>query len=250
MFVTKFVGQATLAAGILLSASCATQAEDYSKEDIESIVREYILENPEIIAEAIYVLQDRAEKEKAAQAAQALGAITETLNFSDLDPVGGNPDGKITIVEFFDYNCGYCKRANATLQQLAKNNSDLRIVYKEWPILSETSATAATISLAVNLTFPEQYEEFHQTLLGARSLRSEEDIWKLVDKANLDREAINANMNNEKINQHLVQTSKLAKQLGITGTPAFIVGDSVLKGAYPIEDIQAAIDQTRSQTDE
>lgn len=230
-------------AAIMLSVSCNTNAEEFSKEEIESIVKDYILENPEIISDAIMVLQQRAEAAKLQQEADALSTMQAMLTDNVLDPIGGNPEGTVTLVEFFDYNCGYCKRANPVLQELIAKNPNLRIVYKEWPILSDASGEAARIALAVNLTTPDQYEEYHDALMTSGSIRSANDAWKVVDNLELDREAIEAQLNNPDIERHLQQTSQLAQSLSITGTPAFVVGNAVLRGAYPQEAIQQAIDE-------
>jgi len=239
----------TLAIGSALSlfTACSAQAEEYSKDEIEKIVKEYILENPEIIADAIYILQDRAAQQKNNQEADALSDLNSLIYDNALDPIGGNPEGTVTIVEFFDYNCGFCKRASNTLQTLVKRNPNLKVVYKEWPILSEGSAHAARIALAVNLAFPDQYSSFHHKLLSSSSIRTENDVWKVVAKAGLDRKSIEQQLKSPRVSLHLEQVSSLAQKLGITGTPAFIVGDNVLKGAYPIEDIQKAIDMTVAQ---
>jgi protein-disulfide isomerase len=231
-----------LATSVMFATACSVQAEEMSKEAIERIVHEYILENPEIIADAIYLLQARAEEDKAKQESSALQEMQMLLTDNELDPVGGNPDGDITIVEFFDYNCGYCKRASPVLQTLVKNNPNLKVVYKEWPILSESSSTAARIALAVNLVQPEKYEELHHALLSSRSLRSDNDVWKIAESVGVDRKLVEPKLNSPEINLHIQQSTTLAQSLGITGTPAFIVGDKIMKGAYPIEQIQQAID--------
>lgn len=241
----KFIPSLILACGVTVAAALPTQAEEFSKSEIETIVRNYILENPTIISEAIYILQRQAEQERAEKESLALKSLSDALNDNPLDPVGGNPEGSVTLVEFFDYNCGYCKRSNDVLQELIEKNPNLKVVYKEWPILSEASASAASIALAVNLAFPKDYEDFHRALLNTRAIRSEADVWKVVEKLALSREKVEAQLNSVKVKQHLQQTKALAQQLGITGTPAFIIGDSVLKGAYPIEDLQRAIDRQR-----
>ena len=242
--MSHFKRLTTLAFACTLGLAAANlPAKEMTEQDVEEIVRDYILENPEIIKEAIVILQEREAMAKAEQEAEALKQLGKTLTKSELDPVGGNPKGAVTLVEFYDYNCGYCKRANGTLQALIKANPDLRVVYKEWPILTETSGIAARIALAVNLAKPEKYEALHRALLNTRSLKSEADVWKVVEKQGIDRAEVTAMLADPRIDQHLHQTQQLAQKLGITGTPAFIVGDQVLKGAYPQSDIQEAIDK-------
>lgn len=247
MKAVKLIRPVALTASLFAAAS-VIQAEEFSKSEIEEIVHQYILEHPEVIAEAIYKLQDRAEQEKAQKEAESLQKMTDMLINNPIDPVGGNTNGSITIVEFFDYNCGYCKRANDTLQALIAENPDLKVVYKEWPILSESSDKAARIALAANLAYPEKYEALHRALLDTRSLRSESDIWKAIEKLELDKAAIEAKLSDESIDQHISETSQLAQSLGITGTPAFVVGGRILKGAYPQAEIQKAIDQAREDS--
>lgn len=231
-----------IATTALVTSACSAQADDFSKEEIETIVHEYIMENPDIIADAIYLLQEQAENDKARQEAEAMKEMEGSLFNSKYDPVGGNPDGSITLVEFFDYNCGYCKRASETLLQLVENNPNLRVVYKEWPILSEGSSIAAQVALAVNLSQPEKYEAVHHAFLAARSIANAEAAWKIAESVGVDRAAAEAKYNSQEVKNHLAQSSMLAQNLGITGTPAFVVGDRILKGAYPIEQIQEAID--------
>lgn len=242
MSMSRILLSVTAFLSAFVFTACTANAADMPREEIEQIVQEYILENPEIIREAIYLLQQQAENEKAQQAAEALSGLQDSLNNNVLDPVGGNPDGSITLVEFFDYNCGYCKRVNSVVKALIKENPNLKVVYKEWPILSEASSYAARVALAVNIAAPEQYEELHRAFLSASSLRSEGDIWKVVAKVGIDRSLVESAMSAPEIDQHLEETAMLARQLDITGTPAFVVGDQILKGAYPQEQIQRAID--------
>ncbi|MDO7642868.1 MAG: DsbA family protein [Reinekea forsetii] len=243
MKTIKFCAPLLLSVGLLAATTGFSQAEEFTKDEIGSMVREYILTHPEVIYEAIDILQKEAEQQQGRQEGAALQQMGDLLFNNPVDPVGGNADGTVTLVEFFDYNCGYCKRSGTVLQTLIKQNPNLRVVYKEWPILSESSGEAAKIALAVNLAFPDQYEDFHRALLSMRSLRSANDVWTVVDKLALDRAPIEAMLTDPKVALHLQQTATLAQQLGITGTPAFVVGDVILKGAYPIEQIQQAIDQ-------
>ncbi|MBU2865321.1 DsbA family protein [Reinekea forsetii] len=235
---TKLIG--LLFIGLLWG--CGANADVRSDEEVKELVREYLLENPEVIMEALVILQEREEQAKADAAKNAMDSMQSGLTNSDLDPVGGNVDGNITLVEFFDYNCGYCKRAANTLTSLKKNNPNLRVVYKEWPILSPSSETAARVALAVNLVFPERYEELHFALMNATSLRTDNAVWAVVNKLNLDRKAIEAKLNDEAVNQHLANTMAQARALGLTGTPGFVVGTEIIRGALPESEIQKVID--------
>ncbi|MFQ3230518.1 DsbA family protein [Reinekea sp.] len=227
---------------IALLLGCGANAESRSDQEIKDLVRGYLLENPEVIMEALIILQEKEELAKAEAAQNALQDMQSGLTQSKIDPIGGNVEGELTIVEFFDYNCGYCKRASSTLASLKKKNPNLRVVYKEWPILSPSSETAARVALAVNLLFPERYEELHVAFMNSSSLSSDNAIWAVVDKLKLDRKAIESKLNDEAVNQHLANTTAQARALGLTGTPAFVVGTEVIKGALPEREIQKVID--------
>ena len=227
---------------VTLLWGCGANADVRSEQEIKDLVRSYLLENPEVIMEALIILQEKEELAKAEAAQNALKDMQSGLTNSKIDPIGGNVDGELTIVEFFDYNCGYCKRASSTLTSLKKKNPNLRVIYKEWPILAPSSETAARVSLAVNLLFPERYEELHLAFMNSSSLGSDNAIWAVVDKLKLDRKAIESNLNHEVVNQHLANTTAQARALGLSGTPAFVVGTEVIKGALPESEIQKVID--------
>ncbi|GGX49396.1 DsbA family protein [Saccharospirillum salsuginis] len=229
---------------LMALTALTVRAEEMSEQEVERIVRDYLLENPEVIVEAINVLRQREQAAEEAAASEQLSGLENELVNAERDPVGGNPDGQITLVEFFDYNCGYCKRVNSTLQALIEDNPDLRVVYKEFPILSETSMTAARASLAVNALYPEQYETFHRRLLDQRgSLQQDSQVWDAVAQLDVDVEAVKTEAGKSWVQDTISRNHQLAQQLNITGTPTFIVGDSILRGAYPQADIQDAIDK-------
>ena len=229
---------------LMTLTTLTAHAEDMTEQEVERIVRDYLLEHPEVIVEAINVLQQREKAAKEAAASEKLSALNSELVNAERDPVGGNPDGQITLIEFFDYNCGYCKRANSTLQALIEANPDLRVVYKEFPILTETSMTAARASLALNALYPEKYETFHRQLLDRRgSLQQDSEVWEAIAELDVDVEAVKTEAGKDWIKETLAKNRQLAQELDITGTPTFVVGDSVLRGAYPQKDIQEAIDK-------
>lgn len=228
---------------LLALVAVFAQAENLTEDDVNQLVRDYILEHPEIVMEAISILQEREQAAKQASENQMLAAASDQLINSANDPVGGNPDGEITLVEFFDYNCGYCKRASETVKALKEANPNLRVVYKEWPILSETSVTAARVGLAINELYPEQYSTYHDALLARPgSLRQDSEVWQVVDSLGLDRAELEEEAKAGWVQQTLASNRALAQQLNITGTPTFVVGTDILRGAFPQADIQAAID--------
>ncbi|HET8904659.1 MAG TPA: DsbA family protein [Saccharospirillum sp.] len=228
---------------LLAMVAVFAQAENLTEEDVNQLVRDYILEHPEIVMEAISILQEREQAAKQASEKEMLAAASDQLINSANDPVGGNPDGSITLVEFFDYNCGYCKRAAETVKALTEANPDLRVVYKEWPILAETSVTAARVSLAISELYPDQYQAYHDALLARPgSLQENSEVWQVVDQLGLDREELEAETKADWVQETLASNRALAQQLNITGTPTFVVGTDILRGAYPQGDIQSAID--------
>lgn len=229
---------------LMALTALTARAEDMTEQEVERIVRDYLLENPEVIVEAINVLRQREQAAEEAAASQKLSELNAELLQSERDPVGGNPNGSITLVEFFDYNCGYCKRANGTLKALIQANPDLRVVYKEFPILTETSMTAARASLALNALYPEHYETFHRQLLDRRgSLQQDSEIWEAMAALEVDVDAVKAEAEKDWVKETIARNHQLAQELNITGTPTFVVGDSILRGAYPQENIQEAIDK-------
>jgi protein-disulfide isomerase len=211
------------------------------KQEIETIVRDYLLANPEVLEEAFKILQDRRAKEEAAKQTEAVANSGDLLFNSPNQMVLGNPKGAITLVEFFDYNCGYCKRAVPDMLALIEANPDLRIVMKEFPILSEGSVEAARISVAMKDTDPEKYLAFHQELFsrpgtvnGAKALEVAKDLGLDVDK-------LKAAAGATEVSGNITEVHELAKTLGITGTPSYVIGTEVVPGALGFDALQAKV---------
>lgn len=220
-----------LAAGLLVSISNSSQADQYSaadREQIEALIRDYLLENPEVIVEAIGVYQQRQSDAEAAAAARAIDELMPALAFDDNSPIGGNPDGDVTVVEFFDYRCGYCKQVGPQVQSLIESDPGVRFVYKEWPILGPESVVAARAALASR----EQglYDAYHEALMNARTI-TEASIMEIATDVGLDIDRLTIDMQSPAIDEHLQKTRELASRLGINGTPAFVFGNELVKGA-------------------
>lgn len=218
---------------------------DEQQREVEAIIRNYLIANPEIVRDAIYELQ---RKEDAAAKVAQVTTITENSPrlFSSInDVVFGNPDGDVTLVEFFDYNCGYCRRAQADMAQLLADDPNLRVVMKEFPILGPGSVEAAQISAAVQLLAPEKYREFHDALLGepgqvdgARALAVAEDL-------GLDTEALKTESKSSNVQLIINESHELAGLLQLTGTPSYVTAREVVVGAVGVDGLKASIQKAR-----
>jgi len=216
-------------------------AQDVDRDAIEKIVREYLLENPEVIAEALTEL-DRREKE-AAEAArlQTLNDSADILFNSTRQVVLGNPEGSITLVEFFDYNCGYCKRAHGDMVKLIEENPDLKVVLKEFPVLGQGSVEAAQVAVAVNTVAPDKYAEFHEKLLLSRGQANRTSAMEAAIDVGLAEEDLLIAMKSDEAGQTIEEVYSLANRLGLTGTPSYVVGNEVVMGAVGYEQLSEKI---------
>lgn len=233
-----------IAAAVLALGITAAHAQQ-SKEDIEKIVREYILKNPEIIQEAIMELRKKQEMAEQTARSKALETHKQQIFQSKRDIVIGNPNGDVTLVEFFDYNCGYCKRSLNDIAELMKSDPKLRIVLKELPILSEGSVEAARVAVAVRMQDPSKYWAFHRALMSARGEANAAQALAAAKTAGLDVERIKKDISNPEVDATLHEVQELAKALAISGTPSFILGDALIPGALPHTQLAAAIAQVR-----
>lgn len=243
MQITKRWLFITLLIPVLAITALLARADSLTEDDVNRLVRSYILENPEIIVEAITILQQREQAQQQAGVGETLSRLQDDLVANPDDPVLGNPNGSVTLVEFSDYNCGFCKRAHETVEALIEANPDLRVVMKEFPILSETSMTAAKAALAINDLYPDQYADFHSRLMANRgALQSDNAVWSIVRALRVDVGKVQERSRAADIEAAVARNHELARQLNITGTPTFIVGNNILRGALPQADIQRAID--------
>lgn len=209
----------------------ATKADPLPPElrsAFEGVVRDYILKNPEIIREAMQLLQAQEEAAKQAAATAALKEYKDELLTNADAPVGGNPKGDITIVEFFDYNCGYCKRVAPTVSAVLKNDPNVRVVYKEFAILGPQSVIAARAALAAKRQG--KYHEFHVALMSAEQADAD-SVAAIAKELGLDEAKLARDMQDPAVVAHLDRNYRLATAIGINGTPAFVIGDRLIPGA-------------------
>jgi protein-disulfide isomerase len=201
------------------------------KAAIEAIIHDYLVNNPEVMLEVQDALEKKqGEAQKVAQEKVIQDSATQIFD-APYDGVVGNPDGKISIVEFFDYNCHFCKGAMADMQALVKENKDLRFVLKEFPILGEDSARASVVSMAFKKLMPEKYGDFHRELLGGKGRADEAKAIKIALSLGADEAGLRNEMNDPAIQKEIRSTYDLANKLSISGTPSYVVGDEVVFGA-------------------
>ena len=229
-----------LVAVAFLSFAQIAPAQQITDEQVKQLALEAILENPQIIMQAVAILEQR-DRERAASGANT---VRLQLEQDPNSPNLGNPDGDVTVIEFFDYNCPYCRKAGQTVQELLASDANVRVIYREWPILGEDSVFASRAALAARAQG--KYEEFHWALMNGEGRASEASILKLARHLDLDVEKLQADMTSPAVEAHIAQSSALARTLGFTGTPAFIVGDRTAPGMLSTDEITAMVAEARA----
>ena len=229
-----------LVAVAFLSFAQIAPAQQITDEQVKQLALEAILENPQIIMQAVAILEQR----KRERAASASNTVRLQLEQDPNSPNLGNPDGDVTVIEFFDYNCPYCRKAGQTVQELLASDANVRVIYREWPILGEDSVFASRAALAARAQG--KYEEFHWALMNGEGRASEASILKLARHLDLDIEKLQADMTSPAVEAHIAQSSALARTLGFTGTPAFIVGDRTAPGMLSTDEITAMVAEARA----
>ena len=240
-------------AGLLAALAAAGVAAQEASQDgarielpadqVEAIVRDYLMREPEIIYEALQELQRRETAAEAERQKAALAGRRDDLFQSAASPVGGNPEGDVTLVEFFDYRCGYCRRVVGALRALVEQDEDLRVVFKEFPILGEDSVRASRAALAAERQG--LYMPMHFALMAADDL-SMDGIMRVAAGVGLDPEQLAQDMQSPEIQAEIAATYELARALGIEGTPAFVVDDQLIPGAVSQERLAALVDEART----
>jgi protein-disulfide isomerase len=199
------------------------------KKAIEKIIKDYLVANPEVLQEAMSVYEAKMEKAQAEKAKVALSENAKEIYRRANAPVAGNADGDITVTEFFDYNCGYCKKSLPDITKLIGEDKKVRVVFKEFPILSKGSEEAAKVALAARIQG--KYWEVHTALLEAKGQANEASAMKIAEKLGLDLVKLKADMEGAEVKAELASVKELAAKMGINGTPHFLVGDKSIAGA-------------------
>lgn len=243
MLIVAALAGLGLVAAFILPVEAETTAEE--KQEIERIVRDYILSHPEIIEEALIALEEKRREEQAAQQQAAIAELKDQIFDSPHQAVLGNPQGEVTLVEFFDYNCGYCRRALNDMLALMESNADLRMVMKEFPILSQGSLEAARISIAVNELAPDKYLEFHRDMFARPGEADRQKALTVARGLGLDPAELETAAARPEVDEALAEVRSLAAALGVNGTPSYVVRGETVFGAVGFDRLQEKVVEAR-----
>lgn len=241
-FIMAFVAATSVPTFPVRAAETLSPAQ---KREVEEVVRETIRENPEIILDAIERLRAKQETGVQEKMRETLTERRAEIERQPGSPVGGNPDGDVTVVEFFDYRCGYCKRVHAVVMDLLKKDPKVRFVYKEFPILGPESVIASRAALSAFKVAPAKYAVYHDALMTMRGQVTEERILALAASIGLDPKAIVSGMRDVAVDSEIQKNAELAAALGINGTPGFIVGNAIAPGALDAETLRKLVAEAR-----
>jgi len=218
---------------------------DDQQRQVEATIRNYLIANPEIIRDAVNALQRKEDEAARMAQASVITDNSEILFNSKREVVLGNPDGDVTLVEFFDYNCGYCRRAHADMKQLIADDPNLRFVLKEFPILGDGSVAAAQIAVAVLLTAPEKYPAFHDALIGEKGQVDGVRALAVAEELGLDPAVLKEKADSDEAKATITEVRDLAQKLDLTGTPSYATRLKVVVGAVGLDALKAEIKQVR-----
>lgn len=209
-------------------------------------VRAYLLDNPEVIMEAVAVLEERQAAQQVSQDLNLVSANADDIFDDGYSWVGGNPDGDITLVEFVDYRCGYCRRAHDEVKELVESDGNIRIIVKEFPILGEDSMLSSRFAIAVKQKLgADAYEAANDALIRMSSGANEVTLRRLAQSLGFDAAELIDHMDSDEVSEEIASTRLLAQRLQITGTPTFVMQDDMLRGYLPLESMRQLVAQKR-----
>ena len=249
MFSFRFLAPAALAIALCGApvAASAQSFNDAQRGEIQKIMKDYLLTHPEILEE---VSAELTKRQAAAEAEKHAAAVTANANTIFNSPRGvtiGNKDGDVTFVEFFDYNCGYCKKAMTDMIEIMKDDPKLKVVLKEFPVLGPGSVEAAQVAVAVRMQDPtgKKYLAFHQNLLGGRGQADKARSLAAAKEAGLDMARLEKDFSSPEVRATIEENFKLAESMGMNGTPSYVIGKQVVIGAVGIAALKEKISNAR-----
>jgi len=242
---------AAVGLGLLaLSLPRGATAAEFSapqRSEIEKILHEYLVSHPEVLQEAMATLEKRQTAAESEKHKAAVKKYAKEIFSSPNQVTIGNPQGNVTFVEFFDYNCGYCKRAMGDMVTLMKEDPKLKVVLKEFPVLGPGSVEAAQVAVAVRMQDPtgKKYFQFHEKMLNSRGQANKASAMAVAKSIGLDMVKLEKDMAGPEVKETLQESFKLAEALGMNGTPSYVIGDSVVVGAVGVDALREQINTAR-----
>ncbi|MFO1127972.1 MAG: DsbA family protein [Rhodospirillales bacterium] len=233
--------------GAAAEAQAAAAVSDAERQRVEAIVRDYLNKNPDVIIDALRAYEEKRQASAQQEASAALVANRAAIEQDPRAPVAGNPKGDVTVVEFFDYRCGYCKKVMPVVREALKKDGNIRLVFKEFPILGPDSRKAAEAAQAAWMIEPDKYLAFHVALMENRGNLDEARIFEIAKSVGIDPAKLKTAMGDPAVKAKLADNLELAQKLQIGGTPAFIVDDQIMPGAVDMETLMAAVEAARKQ---
>jgi len=239
----RLLSPALLALALCAAPASAQTFSDGQRGEIETIVKNYLIAHPEVLEEAMNELNKRQAADEAAKHEASITENSQAIFNSPRNVTLGNKSGDVTFVEFFDYNCGYCKRAMTDMMDLMKADPKLKVVLKEFPVLSEGSVEAAKVAVAVRMQDPggAKYLDFHQRLLGGRGPADKARALAAAKDAGLDVARLEKDMASPEAKATIDENFKLAESMGMNGTPSYVIGKQVVVGAIGVEGLKEKI---------
>lgn len=219
-------------------------ADELTEDRIKELVLEAIRENPGIVFEAAQLFEEQQQASQALVAAQVLATERDALERDPNAPVLGNPEGDVTVVEFFDYNCPYCRRVKPHMEALLAADPNVRVVYREWPILGEGSVFAARAALASRNQG--KYDEFHWAMMGLNGRAEEATVIRAAEEIGLNIAQLRRDMNAPEIDEHIQTSMRLSRAIGFSGTPSFVIGDNLAPGLIDADQMISMVNQARA----
>lgn len=247
---------AAAAFGLMLGGAAAAPAaafdigamSDAEREAFRAEIRDYLFENPEVLMEAFGILEQRQAQAQASADAELIVAHADAIFDDGVSWVGGNPDGDVTLVEFIDYRCSYCRRAHDEVNQLVDMDGNIRFVVKEFPILGPESLASSRFAIATrNVAGDDAYKAVHEALIRMRGPANDATLGRIAEEAGLDPAPILAEMNSDAVTGELRANRALAEALAINGTPTFVLEDQMLRGYVPLDQMLLILEDARDR---
>lgn len=246
MFLKRFLVGLALAASFTSMAPAARADEQLNRPAIEAIVKDYLMRHPEVITEAINAMQAKQAADEAERQKKTLADNQDSIINAPQNAVLGNPKGDVTLVEFFDYNCGYCKRGLADMLKLLQTDKNLKVVLRDYPILTPGSIEAADVALAVkNQIQGDKFLQFHQELLSSRGAVGKDRALEVAQSVGVDMSKLQVDMSDPGLRKSLASNLQLGETLGINGTPSYVIGSELVPGAVGYDALKEKIDSMR-----